>query len=395
MSVDKAKKLFRSVTNISDDMIEEAQIGKVKKKSLAWKKWGAVAACLCLIAVGVIARVNHNTSRPDNNDLSLSESLGCGTEAQIGGIFDGVFYYCCTDGSFWRYTVGGTSEHLFSERVFDRDFTEAGIYYTQALRLYFRPYSGEEPRLLYSPSDPETDQVRFSIQDDGSIVLKIYDLRDEAGSLRPLGAQRADSILIDGETGEILETLYENIPFEEAVANVAYEFQPLHVGSRTLTCVPEETEGGVWYDIVENGQSILPEGARASKGIYRIGNGVLINVYNNPGSSGVFWKLYLLPDGREIDLGSGLVFENDVIGEDGRYLLYFYGDGKLGAYDIETGEKWALEMDADIKIAYSATDGTHLYSTYYGSKGITLWELIYDESGKPVGMKMLSEDICN
>lgn len=390
MSENKAKRLFNSFTNISDSIIEEAQTVKVRKKIPVRKKWGAIAACICLTAIGVIAFI-LNTSAPNNDDPSF---LGCSAEAQIGGIFHGVFYYCHADGSFWRYTVGGTAEYLFSEQVFDRTFTETGVYYTQDLKLFFRPYSGEEPRLLYSSSDPETDQIRFSVQDDGSIVLKLYDLRTAAGSLMSSADQKADSVLIDGKTGETLEILYENIPFEEAIAQVDYGFQSFQIGDRTLTYISEETEGGVSYDIVEDGRSILPEGARTDGTIHRLGDGIMIYVYQNPGSLGSFWRLYLAPDGREINLGN-TVFMNDTIGEDGRYLLYLYGGGKLGAYDIETGEKWALEMDSYIKIAYSTTDGTHFYSTNYESNGITLWKLVYDETGKPVGMTILSENICN
>lgn len=389
MSEKETKKLFSSITNIGDDIIENAQILPVKtqKSSPVWKKWGAIAACLCLVVVGAISFI-HNTNHP-----GISDSSGGTGAAQIGGIFNGVCYYYRTDGSFWRYTVGGTSEHIFSDQIFDYDFTKAGVYYTQNLCFYFRPYSGEELRLLYSPSDPETDQVRFAIQNDGSVVLTIFDLKDKFGNSKPIAAEQVDSIRIDGETGEVLETLYENISFEESIAGIDYSLQTFYVGDRALNCVPDENYGGGYYDIVENGQSLLPDGARTDGRIYWIGDGILITVYDNPGSSGSFWQLYLLPDGREIDIGSNM-FENDAIGENGRYLLYFYRDGKLGAYDIETGEKWPLETDADITIYDSVTDGTHLYSTYYGSEKITLWELIYDESGKPIGMKMLSEDIC-
>ena len=51
MNEEKAAKLFRGVTGIGDDLIEEAQtaqtVGKDSKKPV-WRRWGGLAACLCL-----------------------------------------------------------------------------------------------------------------------------------------------------------------------------------------------------------------------------------------------------------------------------------------------------------------------------------------------------------
>lgn len=391
----ETEKLFRSITDIDDALIENAQplSARGKKNPSAWKKWAAAAACVCLLAAGVIALLQRSALRPGADDPGLSVSSGASGAARIGGIFNGTLYYYRTDGSFWRYASGGAPEKLFSDRIFDYAFTETGVYYTKDLQFYYRAYDGDAARLLYAPPDPETDQLRFSFQDDGSVVLRIMDLKNEAGSAKPLAMQRVDSVRIDGETGEVLEILYEDLPFEDSIQRLDYRLESFRVGERTLHCVPDEHDGGVFYDVVENGQSLLPDGARTDGRVYRVGDGVMITVYDDPASPGVFWQLYLLPDGRGIRLSSN-VFERDAVGENGRCLLYFYRDGILGAYDIETGERWPLETDAEIRIYDSATDGTHLYSTEYGSGKITLWELIYDASGRPTGMKLLSEDIC-
>lgn len=54
MNKDKITKLYNSITNISDDIIEEAQTEKSKKRAPAWLKWGALAACLCIAVLGTV-----------------------------------------------------------------------------------------------------------------------------------------------------------------------------------------------------------------------------------------------------------------------------------------------------------------------------------------------------
>ena len=50
----KAETLFCGITNISDAVINEAASGALPAKRAPWVKWGAVAACACLLATGAI-----------------------------------------------------------------------------------------------------------------------------------------------------------------------------------------------------------------------------------------------------------------------------------------------------------------------------------------------------
>jgi len=60
-------KLYNSITNIEEKYIQEAQAAKKRKKS-AWLKWGAVAACLCVICVSAVTIPNifESGPMPDN-----------------------------------------------------------------------------------------------------------------------------------------------------------------------------------------------------------------------------------------------------------------------------------------------------------------------------------------
>ena len=55
MSERQVVKLFQGITGIDDDIIEEALTAPcVEKKAPIWRRWGAIAACLCLAALAGI-----------------------------------------------------------------------------------------------------------------------------------------------------------------------------------------------------------------------------------------------------------------------------------------------------------------------------------------------------
>ena len=45
----KEKKIFDAITNVHDNMIEEAKVTKLKNKNRVWYKWTALAACAVLV----------------------------------------------------------------------------------------------------------------------------------------------------------------------------------------------------------------------------------------------------------------------------------------------------------------------------------------------------------
>ena len=50
------KKFSNALGNIGESYVDEAATYTAKKKSNAWLKWGAIAACFCLV-VGVVFRI--------------------------------------------------------------------------------------------------------------------------------------------------------------------------------------------------------------------------------------------------------------------------------------------------------------------------------------------------
>jgi len=71
MKEKEALKLFRSITNISDDIIENAQIVNIKSKKKNRIKFAVVAACLCLIIIGV--SILQNIGSNNNGEIFAPE----------------------------------------------------------------------------------------------------------------------------------------------------------------------------------------------------------------------------------------------------------------------------------------------------------------------------------
>ena len=67
-----------SLGRIDDDMIQSVETLRKKKKRPAWRKWGTMAACFCLIvaAVVVVPKLFPGTvpTPPDNNDFPVHDS---------------------------------------------------------------------------------------------------------------------------------------------------------------------------------------------------------------------------------------------------------------------------------------------------------------------------------
>ena len=70
MSEHQAKKLFDSMSNLSDELVEEACPVKSTRQKKPWLKWCAAAACLCLVVGGIFAAIRSTGSVPENRQIT-------------------------------------------------------------------------------------------------------------------------------------------------------------------------------------------------------------------------------------------------------------------------------------------------------------------------------------
>lgn len=365
----EVKMLYDGITSVRDEYVEEAQRVKLKRSHLRWRKWAVLAACFCLFLAGsfhVLDRLGYF-------------SMG-GYKTFPVTIVNGTYYYMVRHDGLYAYTPGGQSKRLLGTYWYDGcSVNEYGIYYTRGRSLYVLPHGTKKSQKLYTSSLSESTHISFSFVGDGNIVLTTYNKHTDLQW----------KILLDGGTGDVLETLTEPTPYREA-ATTSF-FSVYSVGNRTIHLVGVDNES-YRADIQENGVSILPDGYSVSHYSVRLGDSLVFqaNDANHPDSNPI---AIIRSDGNDtfLPLNKYVVIQDGTA--DGRYLFYIFYNECVMCMDAYTGEKWKLTADADFNFADLETDGEYLYTCAPWKDIQTCWKIGYDEDGRPVELQLVAENI--
>ena len=157
----KVPRVVKAMEYIDDDLINGAITYAPKKKKPAWVKWGAMAACLCLVVVAAIPIINH--FNPDggrgfgNGDATLSEErrsdftsdIPSDVVAQLG---DNVMKAYCTRENDWflAESIEDYSQVLLDDVIYmipDDDFEPSHAYtvYGEKDGVLQKSYNGTPP----------------------------------------------------------------------------------------------------------------------------------------------------------------------------------------------------------------------------------------------------------
>ena len=105
---EESKKLYNSITNIGDDIIEDAQTVSVRTKKHGWVRWGAMAACLVIALGGFLLILMGGNSTP---------------ESRAGGSgHDGGSTFMSYAGPVFPLTLGAENSAISAERNITMDF---------------------------------------------------------------------------------------------------------------------------------------------------------------------------------------------------------------------------------------------------------------------------------
>ena len=168
---------------IDDDIIESTDKirQKPKHKKVPWKRFVAMAACLCM-AVSIIVFGPYLVP------------LGGKCSGNLGTLVDGVYYYA-TDYAIYSYTPEGR-EHIRSTfRVSQWVVDNYGIYYTSGRAVYVLPHETGKTQKLYQ-SDRAFGAVPIRDFQDGKITLRLQS--------ENVGIDYETLVQIDGKTGEVI-----------------------------------------------------------------------------------------------------------------------------------------------------------------------------------------------
>lgn len=129
MNDEKILRLYNGITGIHEDIIEDAQRFRPKKKAKLWVKWGAVAACLSVIVGGV-----YGAAR-----LGLIDRLGGAAGGGGGG--KGITYMSYA-GPVFPLSAPDGGDTLLAERNINYDFSPYEPF-TESYELDVKTYSYE------------------------------------------------------------------------------------------------------------------------------------------------------------------------------------------------------------------------------------------------------------
>jgi len=359
----ESKKLFDSITNVDEDYIEEAQTPRRKKKVTPWVRRGAIAACLILMAVGAV------------NTLLRFDYLGAAGGTWPGTVVYGVYYFSVPHDGIYAYSAETGAEKLLSAYWEDGWLVnEYGLYYKRGRSLYVQSFETGETRRLYSAGVIESTHIGFTLQQDGNIVLTVYNKHSRVRY----------ELLLDGRTGDVLNTVMEPTSYDSS--DIPYSDANFIVGERRIRLVPTDSEDR--YDVEEDGKSLLPDGMTVSRySVEYYGSDLWLVAADEEDAK--TW-IVLRPDGDDDIL---TVPSQYYCGEINGYLLYPQNNDSVWCLDEKTGDTWALEADADREIYEFTTDGDYLYSCVPWGDSQTCWKLGFDDAGKPVSMTLVSDDL--
>ena len=82
------KDLYKGFNEVDEDILERSETVSQSKKKPVWLKWGAIAACLCLV-VSIAIPVLHHKGGPDTQDPYDGPS-------EVALLYlNGALYECC------------------------------------------------------------------------------------------------------------------------------------------------------------------------------------------------------------------------------------------------------------------------------------------------------------
>ena len=87
----KGKRIFDAITEVDDELVDEARTVKLKKRIKPWRIWGIVAACLVLVlGIGQLTSIWQV--------IFSGRGSGGGTEPIMDGIYPKALAFEDTDG---------------------------------------------------------------------------------------------------------------------------------------------------------------------------------------------------------------------------------------------------------------------------------------------------------
>ena len=142
--------LYRSINEVDDDILERSETVHKARKSSKWTKWGALAACICLIISGIWVAQQPNVNKTPSQAMAQTV------------ILNEEYYYICGKGEASILQECGLPTEISSDL--------AGNH------IAYLRYDGNHS---YTVSDNQTDVELFSYAPEQNSNIYIVKLGQE------------------------------------------------------------------------------------------------------------------------------------------------------------------------------------------------------------------------
>ncbi len=363
-------RIVSAMEYIDDDLVSGAVTYTRTKKKNSWVKWGALAACLCLIVIGAIDTLSR---------FEYTMSANC--SAYPGEVVNGDYYYHVDHEGVYCFADGKSEKVLSTYWYDDWAVNEYGIYYQRGRTLFVQPHNSNTKVKLYTANTTDTTHIEFVLQPDGDVVV-IH---------RNKKTTSAYEVLINGATGDLIATLTEPASYGKHNSKEKFNNTRYSIGDRLIEWVYSDEYDR--FQIFENGMSILPDDLFVQNHLEPFYSEDTLILYG--------WRADIADDETILivlraDKTDSILYvpnESFVAGTN-EYL--FYPDHRGGVYclDLLTGDSWQLELagESQVNMHNISTDGNYLYSCSPKEHYHECWKVEYEDK-KPVRLSISQSDV--
>ncbi len=249
----KEEKIFDGITNVDDELIEEAKNTKAKKAHFNWKTWTLLAACLVLIVgIGQLLFTNKNGNLIIEPTLPVTYPLAYAfddyeTRFTVGdeNPVDDQLIHCINDFAYDTCSLVLTKENK------NTNYSPLSLYYALALATS-GAQDETESELLDLLRMPDSESLGVQL---GNLYRLLY-FENDIGKLKI-----ANSIWMDndvkGETIKFKESFVENAVNNFYASSFTADFADEDTAEAMSDWIYTNTEGTISPDIELRDDQIL------------------------------------------------------------------------------------------------------------------------------------------
>ncbi|MBR4036297.1 MAG: hypothetical protein IKJ05_06165 [Oscillospiraceae bacterium] len=303
-------------------------------------------------------------------------------ESQIGTPVNNRYYYEILGKGVYEYIPGGESHRLMKTVGVHNfsDITDSGVYLQKGKKIYFYDFETQHQSIYFDGRKSDCSHLRFEAMTDGNINIVLYD-KDNQTARQMILADRTGEIIVPLSDSESYNTFYR------------YSQTDFYIGKRHIAKKPiTDASGNTHWILEENGKNILPENMFTDEFSGSKSDDCLVFELYSKNYDKQMGLLLIRAGSKDETINIPYHYQYNIFG-DYAYSISNYQYSELQCINIHTGESWILNDKTDITADEIVTDGSYIYARGHHDKSQRCWEIIKDETGKPIKAVSVTDKI--